>query len=541
MAVISLVAIGCTKQPVIVVSQISIDASANQQDEAGIITPILSIGTEASGPSLPNKERFEDQSNDDQKVIEGGWKFNLEDDLELDAAGRALDLCRNAQKLWEDGEADDALETLDAAYGFILSIDDSASISELQQKDEIRFMICKRLHEIFVSKHTVLPMRQSAIPILLNKHVEAEINRFTTYEKKYFEDSLRRSGKYLSFIKKELEKEGLPEELAWLPLIESGFKTKALSTESALGLWQFVPVTGHRFSLERNLYVDERLDPFKSTVAAVRYLKILHRTFGDWETVLAAYNCGEGRVLRTIRTQRFNYLDNFWDLYNRLPRETARFVPRFLATIEIVNNLEKYGFEDIQRDEPVTFEVVKINKQLSLKSIAKIAGIPFLPLKELNIELKHAMLPFKPYELRVPQGTSEKLLSVLDTIPESSELAIYRSVQHHKIKSGDSLFKIAKENGTTVRALSEVNNIKQKDFLKIGTILIIPGDRSKLNKTKKVGKAVSYVVKDGDSLWLIARKYGTTVSIIRSHNRLTSATLKIGQTLKIPGKLKLRV
>ena len=121
------------------------------------------------------------------------------------------------QKLWENGEADDAIEKLDAAYRFILSIDDSASLNELQQKDEIRFIICKRFHEINVSKHTALPMSQSAIPILLNKHVEEEIKRFTTYEKKYFADSLRRSGKYISFIRKELEKEGLPKELAWLP------------------------------------------------------------------------------------------------------------------------------------------------------------------------------------------------------------------------------------------------------------------------------------------------------------------------------------
>ena len=325
-------------------------------------------------------------------------------------------------------------------------------------------------------------------------------------------------------------------------LIESGFKLKALSTENALGLWQFVPMTGKRFSLEKNLYMDERMDPFKSTVAAVRYFKILHRTFGDWETVLAAYNCGEGRVLRTIKSQRFNYLDNFWDLYNRLPRETARFVPRFLATIQIVNNLEKYGFDHIQPERPVAFEIVKINKQLSLENIAKTTGIPLVSLKELNTELKHGILPGKPYKLRVPQGTAKNLLSVIETIPESNRLAIYRSVRHHKIKSGDSLYKIAKENGTTVRALSEVNNIKQKDLLKIGSILIIPADRSKLKKkkTKKYSNAaVSHVVKTGDSLWLIARKHGTTVSIIRRYNRLTSAKLKIGQTLKIPEKLNL--
>ncbi|WP_092213023.1 lytic transglycosylase domain-containing protein [Desulfoluna spongiiphila] len=485
-ALISAVATGCTTQPLFVTPKIPQDAIVTQQEKGEPATHVSAVATDASGSLLPGKEISEDNVYDDLAAMEQEYKLQDEDDQSLDAAERALDLCRNAQKMWENGDADDAIATLDAAYRFILSIGDSASLKGLQQKDEIRFMICKRLHEIYVSKHTALPMSQSAIPTLLNKHVEAEIKRFTTYEKRYFADSLRRSGKYIAFIRKELEKEGLPGELAWLPLIESGFNLKALSTENALGLWQFVPVTANRFSLEKNLYVDERLDPFKSTVAAVRYFKILHRTFGDWETVLAAYNCGEGRVLRTIKGQRHKYLDNFWDLYNRLPRETARFVPRFLATIQIVNNLEKYGFDQIQPERPVTFDVVKINKQLSLKSIAKTTGIPFSSLAELNTELKHAILPDRPYELRVPKGTSEKLLSVIDTIPESSRLAIYRSVRHHKVKSGDSLYKIARDNGTTVRALSEVNNINQRDLLQIGNILIIPADRYKRKKKKQI-------------------------------------------------------
>ena len=138
-----------------------------------------------------------------------------------------------------------------------------------------------------------------------------------------------------------------PKSCRGFPLIESGYKVKALSKARALGLWQFIPSTGYKFGLKRDQYIDERIDPIKSTDAAIAYLKELHNIFGDWATVLAAYNCGENRVLRVIRSQNINYLDNFWDLYERLPRETARYVPRFLATLHIMNDLAQYGLDNV--------------------------------------------------------------------------------------------------------------------------------------------------------------------------------------------------
>jgi membrane-bound lytic murein transglycosylase D len=141
-------------------------------------------------------------------------------------------------------------------------------------------------------------------------------------------------------ILEKLEAAGLPAELSWLPLIESGFKVKALSRARALGLWQFIPSTGYKFGLKRDQYIDERIDFEKSSDAAIAYLKELHNIFGDWSTVLAAYNCGEGRVLRVIRTQNINYLDDFWDLFGRLPFETARYVPRFLAAAPVAQGIE---------------------------------------------------------------------------------------------------------------------------------------------------------------------------------------------------------
>ena len=174
----------------------------------------------------------------------------------------------------------------------------------------------------------------------------------------------------MNMIVGALKEAGLPEELAWLPLIESGFKTRAFSSARALGLWQFIPSTGYKFGLKRDTWIDERLNQEKATKAAIAYLKELHQIFGDWTTVLAGYNCGEGRVLKRIRNQKINYLDNFWDLYTQLPRETARYVPRFLATLHILKDPAGYGFILGEPDAPVSYETVNIQKSVQLKEVA---------------------------------------------------------------------------------------------------------------------------------------------------------------------------
>ncbi len=254
----------------------------------------------------------------------------------------ALDLCQLSQDYWQQGELENAVDALDRAYALILSVDTSDQPKLIQQKEDLRFMISKRILEIYASRNIVINGNHKAIPITINRHVQAEIDLFTKgRERRFFVDSYKRSGRYRDKIVESLQEAGLPQELSWLPLIESGFKVNALSRSRALGMWQFIPSTGYKFGLSRDKFIDQRMDPERSTRAAIEYLKELHRLFGDWSTVLAAYNCGEGRVLRLIRGQNINYLDNFWDLYQRLPRETARYVPRFLATLHILNNPEE--------------------------------------------------------------------------------------------------------------------------------------------------------------------------------------------------------
>lgn len=453
----------------------------------------------------------------------------------------ALELCEVSQGFWQQGELENALEALDRAYALILSVDTSNRPKLIQQKEDLRFMISKRILELYASRNIVVNGNHNAIPISINRHVQAEIDLFTTgREKQFFIDSYRRSGRYRDEIVKSLKAAGLPEELSWLPLIESGYKINALSRARALGLWQFIPSTGYKFGLQRNKFIDERMDPEKSTRAAIEYLKELHRIFGDWATVLAAYNCGEGRVLKVIRSQNVNYLDNFWDLYERLPRETARYVPRFLATLQILNNPATYGLDGVSPDPPLQYETVAVSKQVHLKNVAKAIGADVETLKILNPELRYRILPGDTYRLRIPTGSSEMLMASIDQIPVSRPPQ--RAYVYHRVRNGETLSVIARKYRTSVRSIMRANNLRRSNFIVAGKRLKIPRRGYMPSNPPTVqkppdGQAVNHVVRKGDSLYTIAKKYGTTTKKIQELNDLTTTTLHIGQVLKIfPGK-----
>jgi len=398
---------------------------------------------------------------------------------------QALMLCQISQEYWQSGKLDRAIELLDQAYLLILGINTDESEYLIQQKEDLRFTISKRIIEIYASRKIVVNGSQNEIPVNINKQVQFEIDLYTRGNlRNHFIVSYKRSGKYRQMIVDLLKEEDLPQELSWLPLIESGFRVKALSKSRALGLWQFIPSTGYKFGLGRNRYIDERLDPEKSTQAAIDYLKELHSHFGDWSTVLAAYNCGETRVWRLVQNQKINYLDNFWDLYAHLPQETTRYVPKFLATLHIVTNLEKYGLDNITIDSPLKFESLTVTKKIHLKNVAKITGIDKKILEELNPELRQNIVPGGKYRLKIPEGSKLTLLSNIDQIlclnPERVNFI------NHRVQSGDTLFLIARRYRSSVANIMLANNLHRANYIVTGKTLKIP-QLIKTSVQRKIG------------------------------------------------------
>jgi membrane-bound lytic murein transglycosylase D len=456
----------------------------------------------------------------------------------------ALEFCQASYDFWEQGDLNNAIDALDQAYSLILKVIPEDDSEILQQREDLRFTISKRIIECYSSRFTVANGINKVIPLAMNRHVETALSLFKGRERKFFLDAYRRSGRYRPAIVRALKEAGLPEELSWLPLIESGFKIRALSRARALGLWQFIASTGYKFGLKRDHWVDERMDPEKSTSAAIAYLKELHQIFGDWTTVLAAYNCGEGTVLRCIRTQRINYLDHFWDLYEKLPIETAFYVPRFLAALHILNDPEAHGFTLPPVEEEIETEVITIDKQIHLKTMATHLGVSYETLKNLNPALRRNSTPSRPYAFKVPKGKGEILLSKLGDIPVwNPPVPAY---VRHRVRNGESLSVIARRYRTSVRAIMDVNGLRSSHYIKAGWKLKIPTRRryTYLKETslpargsKIKGNFIEYIVQKGDSLWKIANRFGTTTKAIQSVNQLNHTYLQIGQILLIPQDL----
>lgn len=452
----------------------------------------------------------------------------------------AIDFYQTSNEFWQQGDLENALGALDKSYSLILEVGQEADQDILQQKEDLRFTIAKRIMEVYASRFNVVNGYQNAIPMVMNKHVQAALNSFKGRERKFFIDSYVRSGRFRPAIVKALREEGLPEELSWLPLIESGFKVRALSRARALGMWQFIASTGYKFGLERNAWIDERMDPEKSTRAAIAYLKELHSIFGDWSTAIAAYNCGEGNVLKVIRKQKISYLDNFWDLFDRLPFETAAYVPKFIAVLHIMSDPGKYGFTLPPVDKEIEVEEATINKHVHLKKIAENIKISYKELQDLNPELRKNVTPPNPYSLKVPEGKVQTLLAKLDGIPIWVPPVPPYIV--HKVRRGESLSVIASKYRTSVRSIIAMNGLKKRNYIRQGWRLKIPTSRrTSYNKirppirsTRLKGDLLEYVVKKGDSLWKIANEFKTTTKAIQSLNQLRTTRLTIGQVLLVP-------
>jgi membrane-bound lytic murein transglycosylase D len=333
-----------------------------------------------------------------------------------------------------------------------------------------------------------IPVPRPAYPVVVNAQVQAFIERFTGSRREVVGTWLDRSTRYLTMIRSVLREQGLPEDLAFVAMIESGFNPLAVSRAGAKGLWQFMAGTARGYGLRVDQWVDERLDPEKSTAAAAAYLRDLYKQFGSWALAKAAYNAGEVRVIQAIR--RVGSTD-FWTLAGSrfLRQETKEFVPAIHAATVIGRDPSRFGFEP-ESPEPVATEVVRVPPETSLATVAAVGRIPVETLRSLNpVLLRGSTPPGGPYELRVPVGSREVLARGLGAPrPQPGVVASARAVsdphQVHIVRPGDTVTGIARQYGVSVDDVLRWNGRDRKGIIRPGDRLRVSGGRVRVSDAR---------------------------------------------------------
>lgn len=433
------------------------------------------------------------------------------------------------------------------------------------------------------------------IPVEINAKVEQWISYFQGRGRRHMERYLSRSSRYSKLMKRILRENGLPEDLIYIALIESGFNQKATSHAAAVGYWQFIRGTGKRYGLEINALVDERRDPVLSTQAAAEYYKGLYSIFGSWYLAMASYNVGENRVMREVTKHKTR---DFWELVRkrRLPKETMNYVPKYIAAKLIGNNPDKYGFADVEYEAPIEFELVRIDNPVNLRIMAEKMNIDYEDFKQINPKFRGEIAPTKTngvLELRVPLGQTavamnaakNSLVDKVEFIADAGETKTYR------VRRGDTLSTIARRNKTTVAWLREVNDLGRGRKLRIGQRMQVPDRSRRPTPVKRLvvakrdvtptpaptsvagavlatdattavapaevvaeasvdpeaqqpasatteivtDKGVYYVVQPGDSLYSIAQEYDSSVKELQKMNKIRRGrVLRVGAKILVP-------
>lgn len=340
-------------------------------------------------------------------------------------------------------------------------------------------LLTVRLNRLLYEISPVLEPERFTLPIPYNARIEHQIDRFLTVGREEFARWLSRSGRYLPLLRQYFLEEGLPEDLVYMALIESGFNPRNRSHKEAVGLFQFLMSTGEMVGLKSDPWVDERRDPGKAAAAAVRHLQDLYREFGDWDLVLAAYNAGSHRLKEAIRDQGTR---DYWQLV--LPPETEAYVPRFYAALVICREPDLYGFSPVL-ESAESADVVEVPGAVDLKVIADCAGVTLTALSDLNPELTKGCTPPEEagYPLRLPPGAAERFRAAFAALPDAQKFLSPEEISRRKFKgvyhiyvvrSGESLYTIARKHHTTVDKLHTWNPVtKKKKYIHPGMKLRI--------------------------------------------------------------------
>ncbi len=385
-----------------------------------------------------------------------------------------------------------------------------------------------------------------------NSSLESVIRRYLKRHKPTMERLMAVSEFYFPMFEEMLDRYDIPLEMKYLAIVESALRPKAKSRVGATGLWQFMFSTGKLYDLEVNSYVDDRMDPIKATEAACQYLSELYESFGDWDLALASYNSGPGNVTKAIR--RSGGYENYWNIRQHLSRETAGYVPAFLATMYLFEYAEEHGYQPDR--PPVNYfatDTIRIKELITLDQVAEVTAIPMEEVQFLNPSYKLDIIPKvegKNYYLRLPVEVSGKFVNNQEAVYafakaelEKREKPLPQFFQseaqlRYRVKSGDYLGKIAERYGVRVSQIKRWNGLR-RDNLKVGQrLLIYP--RNPVNtsntETKKPARNLSgkqtYTVKSGDSLWTIAQQFpGVSVDNLKVWNDISGTRLKPGEQL----------
>ena len=367
------------------------------------------------------------------------------------------------------------------------------------------------------------------ISLILNSEVERNLHYFQTSISERFQVYLDRFEEYKPVVQTIFMEFGLPVELSYLSLVESGFNPKAYSRARAAGPWQFMKATGRQYGLRVNWHIDERRDPVKSTVAAAHHLRDLYDQFGSWPLALAAYNAGAGKVSGAIRKSGTR---DYWKIrrsWRYLRRETRDYVPRFIAATMIASNPTEYGFVTTPTD-PYAFDEVLIKKRVTLRSISKATGISYRELQRLNPELRRNIVPRQSggYHLKVPPGTKGLVEKKYDQF-NLKDQPLPQHTQWYRVRRGDSLSVVAKRFGMNVRTLKELNN-RTSNLIRVGDRLRVRAEDPPMNMN-----TTWYTVRYGDSLSEIAQQFGMRTSTLRRLNNLKGNLIHVGDRLRVKG------
>ena len=390
--------------------------------------------------------------------------------------------------------------------------------------------------------------REFDIPVEVNDDVVKWIRYFTGEGRKYYAKWLTRSTQYRPYMYEQLEKAGLPRDLVYLSMIESGYNAHALSHAGAAGMWQFMPATGKMYKLRIDYWVDERRDIEESTRAAIDMLGELHQMFdGSWYLAWASYNGGPGRVRRSVQSAGTS---DFWKITRGawLHPETENYVPKIIAAAIIGHHPERYGFDHIDYLPALEYDVAHVSGAVSLDILAKAAGTSVEVLQDLNPALRRFSTPAEGFDLKLPPGDQSRFVAALAEIP--AEQRSTTTVARHTVRRGETLSVIAGKYHVSLSELSQANGLRNVNKIYVGMSLVIPGhgavaaEATPAERKAPVPAAASrpstpktaaryYTVLRGDNLSEIAGRHGVTVTQLKSWNKLSGSTIVPGQKLAV--------